>query len=50
MSVSYTKEQIQRQAWLLYFNRVLYERGVISEQEYNRMKVQITAQTESRGR
>ena len=48
MSVSYTKEQLQRQAWLLYFNRVLYERGLITEQEYRRMKVRIEAQ--SRGR
>ena len=50
MSVSCTKEQIQREAWLLYFNRVLYEKGVIGEQEYRRMKAKITAQTQSRGR
>lgn len=27
--------------WLLYFNQYLYERGVITEDERNRMKLQI---------
>lgn len=40
-----TKEQAARQIWLLHFNRVLLERGIITEKEYNRMKVKIQGQT-----
>lgn len=35
------REQTARQIWLLYFNRILLERGVITEKEHNRMKIKI---------
>lgn len=38
-----SKEQTARQIWLLYFNRTLLERGIITEQEHNKMKVRIQA-------
>ena len=44
MSTSLTKEQAARQIWLLYFNRALLERGVITEKQYNQMKVKIQSQ------
>lgn len=45
MSPELTKEQLARQIWLLYFNRTLLERGIITEKEYNQMKVKIQSQT-----
>lgn len=36
-------EQTARQIWLLYFNRTLLEQGIISEKEYQQMKVRIQA-------
>ena len=39
-----TKEQITRQVWLLYFNRTLLERGIITEKEHNQMKIKIQSQ------
>lgn len=45
MSDTSTKEQAARQIWLLYFNRVLLERGVITEKEYNQLKTIIQSQT-----
>lgn len=45
MSTSLTKEQAARQIWLLYFNRTLLERGVITEKQYNQMKVKIQSQS-----
>ena len=45
MSRSGTKDQIFREIWLNYFNRVLLEKGLISEQEYNRIKIRIQSQT-----
>ena len=35
------KKQEAAQIWLSYYNRVLYEKGIISEQERNRMTLQI---------
>lgn len=43
--MSPAKEQAVRQLWLLYFNRTLLERGVISEKEHNQMKIKIQNQT-----
>ena len=43
MSASFRKEQLERQAWLLYFNQVLLDRGLITEEEYRRMLLQIKA-------
>lgn len=48
MSTSLTKEQAARQIWLLYFNRTLLERGVITEKQYNQMKVKIQSPSGSR--
>ena len=45
MPERYSKNQAARQIWLLYFNRILLERGVITQREHNRMKVKIQAQT-----
>lgn len=35
------KKQEAARIWLSYYNRVLYEKGIISEQERNRMTLQI---------
>jgi len=45
MSTPVTKEQAARQIWLLYFNRILLERGIISEKQHNQMKVKIQSQS-----
>ena len=34
---------VAEQLWLHYYNRVLYERGMISEAERNRMSIRINA-------
>ena len=41
MTRSLNKTEVQRQIWLLYFNRVLLEKGVINEKEYRQMMVKI---------
>ncbi len=41
MSASYTKEFAFQQGMLLYFNRVLLEKGVITEREYRAMRQKI---------
>lgn len=41
MTRSMSKSEVQRQVWLLYFNRVLFEKGVISEKEYRQMILKI---------
>ncbi len=41
MTRSTTKSEVQRQVWLLYFNRVLLEKGLISEKEYRQMVLKI---------
>lgn len=44
MSEQKSSEQRMREAakiWLSYYNRVLYEKGVITEQERNRMALKI---------
>ena len=41
MSLALSRNQLERQAWLLYYNRTLRDQGVISEEEYRRMKVKI---------
>ena len=45
MSTTPTREQAAHQIWLLYFNRTLLERGIITEKEHNQMKVKIQRQT-----
>ena len=35
------KQQEAAKIWLSYYNRVLYEKGIISEQERNRMTLKI---------
>lgn len=41
MSLALSRNRMERQAWLLYYNRTLLDCGVISEDEYRRMKVKI---------
>lgn len=48
MSVANQKNQTARQIWLLYFNKTLLERGVITECEHNQMKIKIQAQIAER--
>ena len=45
MAASAAREQAARQLWLLYFNRVLLEKGIITEREYGQMKVKIQSST-----
>lgn len=44
MSIS-KKNTIIRKHWLLYFNRVLYEKGIITPPEYYKMKHKICSST-----
>lgn len=37
------KNAVAEQIWLLYFNRYLYERGIITEKERNKMIHSITS-------
>lgn len=41
MAAFMAKEQAARQLWLMYFNRTLLEKGVITDREYGQMKVKI---------
>lgn len=50
MSTAGAKNQAARQIWLLYFNRTLLEKGVITEREHNLMKVKIQSQTADKKR
>ena len=34
-------ENIAKEIWLCYFNRVLFEKGIISEETKNKMKLKI---------
>ncbi len=45
MSTTNAKNQTARQIWLLYFNKILLENGVITEREHNHMRVKIQSQT-----
>ena len=38
-----TKQELAREVWLLYYNRVLREQEIITEEEYRRMKLLITS-------
>ena len=44
MSAFSSAKQMSRQIWLLYFNKVLLEKGVITQKEYNRMNIKIQSQ------
>lgn len=39
------KNQTAETIWLLYYNQILFERGIISESERNRMKNKIESRT-----
>ena len=41
MSLALSRNQLERQAWLHYYNRTLCEQGVISESEYRQMMTKI---------
>lgn len=47
MSATCTKEFAFQQGMLLYFNRVLLEKGVITEREYRAMKLKIQLREKS---
>ena len=38
-----TKQELAREVWLLYYNQVLREQEIITEEEYRRMKLLITS-------
>lgn len=40
-AASAQKKQEAARIWLSYYNRVLYERGIITERERNRMELKI---------
>lgn len=42
MSLALTRNQLERQAWLLYYNRTLRDQGIISESEYRQMLAKIS--------
>ncbi len=37
------RENLAKELWLLYFNNVLYDKGMITERERNQMKNKISA-------
>lgn len=37
------KRELGSRLWLDYYNRTLYEKGLITQQEYSRMSVKISA-------
>ncbi len=37
------KKEMAARIWLSYYNRVLYEKGIITEQQRNRMEVTINS-------
>lgn len=43
------KEAVARELWLLYFNRYLYEHGIINERERNLMVGKIFVKTAFKG-
>lgn len=49
MSTLLTKEQAVRQIWLLYFNRILLERGIITDKEHNQIKLCIQNRYSTKG-
>lgn len=48
MAESTGKQQVAKELWLLYYNRTLLERKVITEQEYRRMNLLIRSRTSGR--
>ena len=48
MSAPNAKNRAVREIWLLYFNKTLLEKGVITEKEHNRMKLKIKAKAEGK--
>ncbi|MBP1736241.1 MAG: hypothetical protein H6Q60_122 [Oscillospiraceae bacterium] len=43
MVIGGEKKAVAEEVWLLYFNQTLFERGLITEQERNRMVQRIKA-------
>lgn len=44
------KQSVMEQLWLTYYNDTLYDKGVITEQQRNRMRVMIRARASERER
>lgn len=45
VSTEQQKKALLEEAWLKYYNRVLFEKGIITEQERNMMTNKIDART-----
>ncbi len=48
-SMEQQKKSVRDQIWLLYYNQYLYDHGVITERERNRMKNKINTRKTDRG-
>ncbi len=44
------KKSVLEQLWLLYYNDTLYETGVITEEERNKMRVKIKSRSKGQER
>lgn len=49
MSTQTAEKAAAREIWLHYFNRYLYERGVITEREYRKMRLRIESECDKHG-
>ena len=45
-----TKQAVIEQLWLTYYNDTLYAKGLITEDQRNRMRLMIKSRTESKTR
>lgn len=39
------KQSVIGQLWLIYYNDTLYEKGLINEEEHNKMRIRIKSRT-----
>ena len=44
------KKSVLEQLWLLYYNDTLYEKGVITEEQRNKMRVKIKSRSKGQER
>lgn len=50
MTRSTDKLRTAQMVWMLYYNKTLYEQGIISEKEFKRMRLNIQNRYEPRGK
>lgn len=50
MTRSTDRFRTAQMVWMLYYNKTLYEQGIISEKEFNRMRLNIQNRYEPRGK